>query len=194
MRMSALEKQFVNQPGHAASAARRMVRLLEHYVEFRAGWRYLDAGCGMGAAARTIALLHPLDVVGIDVDPEQIELARAGEAVENLWFETADLTRLPFASGSFEVVAVNMVTHHIPCWEVAFREMVRVLRPGGYLLFRDFAVPHWIAAAARSLLPQAAGYPSEQALNALASQGMLDLVHRSRGAVHIQMVWKRLAN
>ena len=60
-----------------------------------------------------------------------------------------DATRLQFDDAQFDVVASSMVTHHLPHWETAFSEMIRVLRPGGYLLYTDFMLPSWLAAIGR---------------------------------------------
>ena len=116
------------------------------------GWRYLDVGCGVGAAAREIAGTTKLEVTGIDIDPKQIETARNGPARTNLEFRVMDATRLDFRDGEFDIVAASMVTHHIPNWERALSEMVRVLRTGGYLIFSDFVFRSWFAKIGQRLL------------------------------------------
>ena len=76
MKMGRFEKLFINRPGHSrrvAEHAEMMLRL----VGFAPGQSYMDFGCGNGAAGVYLAAKHGLDVTGIDVDPEQIEAARA---------------------------------------------------------------------------------------------------------------------
>ena len=46
-------------------------------IDVKAGQKYLDVGCGNGAAAIHLAQKYQLDVTGIDVDPDQIRLAEA---------------------------------------------------------------------------------------------------------------------
>jgi len=189
MRMTAIEKYFVNRPGHTRAVAQHAARLLEH-VGIQPGWRYLDVGCGVGAAARHIAQTRPLDVTGIDVDPQQIQAARAGPVRPNVRFLTMDATRLEFGDASFDVVATSMTTHHIPQWQRAFREMARVLRPGGYLIYGDLVAPSWMAAAGARLIPFA-GFPSPNALDSLAAENGLVEVYRYRSVAKIEVVWRK---
>ena len=44
---------------------------------------------------------------------------------------TADAERLPYEDGTFDIVGGHAVIHHLPDVEQAFREMLRVLKPGG---------------------------------------------------------------
>ncbi len=132
MRMTAVEKLFVNSPGHAAGVAGHAESLLDR-IEVQPGWRYLDVGCGVGATARRVAETRSLSVVGVDIDPEQIEAARASGALSNLQFEVMDATGLAFGDEEFDIVATSKTTHYIPSYERALVEMVRVLRPGGVL-------------------------------------------------------------
>ena len=71
MRMTAVEKVFVNSAGHAAEVADHAETLVAK-IEVQPGWRYLDAGCGVGSAARRIAERRPLEVVGVDIDADLI--------------------------------------------------------------------------------------------------------------------------
>ena len=76
MQMTSLEKRFVNNPGHSRAVAEEAVRRLRH-LPVQSSWSYLDVGCGNGAAALAIADAFGVHVVGVDVDPQQIALARA---------------------------------------------------------------------------------------------------------------------
>ena len=78
MKMNAIEKHFVNGPGHTRRAAHRARQLLDR-IDIQAARRYLDVGCGVGAAACEIAARCGLDVTGIDVDlPICPEASRRG--------------------------------------------------------------------------------------------------------------------
>jgi ubiquinone/menaquinone biosynthesis C-methylase UbiE len=185
--MTALEKYFVNRPSHTRTVVSRAQQLLGR-ISHQAGWRYLDVGCGVGAAAREIAAANNLEVTGIDVDPKQIEAARTAAARPNLHFRAMDATRLEFRDGEFDIVAASMVTHHIPDWERALSEMVRVLRTGGYLIYSDFVFRSWLAKVGRRLI-RVAGFPSTSALDSLAARVGLVKVHQLQQSGKVEVIW-----
>lgn len=187
MRMTALEKYFVNRPSHTRAVVSRAQQLLGR-ISHKAGWRYLDVGCGVGAAAHEIAAASNLEVIGIDVDPKQVEAARAGAARPNLHFRVMDATRLDFRDAEFDIVAASMVTHHIPDWERAFSEMVRVLRTGGYLIYSDLVFRSWLAKVGRRLICFA-GFPSTSVLDSLAARDGLVKVHQLQQSGEVDAVW-----
>jgi ubiquinone/menaquinone biosynthesis C-methylase UbiE len=187
MKMTAFEKYFVNRPSHTRTVVNRAKQLLGR-ISHQAGWRYLDVGCGVGAAAHEIAGTSKLEVTGIDVDTKQIDTARAGAARPNLHFRVMDATKLDFRDGEFDIVAASMLTHHIPDWERALSEMVRVLRTGGYLIYSDFVFRSWLARAGRRLI-RFAGFPSTSALDSLAARAGLVKVHQLQYSGRVDMVW-----
>ncbi len=186
MKMTAIEKRFVNSPGHTVQVA-HCAQLLLDRIGFQDGWRYLDVGCGVGATAREIARTSGLDVTGVDVDPQQIKAAQARGANPQLHFEAMDATKLQFHDAEFDIVASSMATHHMPRWEQAFNEMIRVLRPGGYLIYSDFMFPSWLAAVGR-VIP-IAGIPSRQRVERLASIAKLTRVYQSRAGLQQDFIW-----
>ena len=187
MKMTALEKYFVNRPSHTRTVADHALQLLRR-IDYRSGWRYLDVGCGVGTAARGIAAGGDLSVTGIDIDPKQIETARSGAAKPNLQYRVMDATKLEFGDGQFDVVASHMATHHIPNWERALSEMARVLRIGGYLVYRDFVFPSWLAKIARRLV-RFVGFPSASALDLLAARAGLIKVYESQQSGKVDVIW-----
>ena len=188
MRMTALEKYFVNNPSHTRTVASRAQQLLGR-INHQAGWRYLDVGCGVGAAACEIAGASNLDVTGVDIDPKQIDAAaRAGAARPNLHFRVMDATKLDFRDGEFDIVAASMATHHIHHWERALSEMVRVLRTGGYLIYSDHVFPSWLAKPGRYLI-RFMGFPSTAALESLAAKEGLVKVHGLQQSGHADLIW-----
>jgi ubiquinone/menaquinone biosynthesis C-methylase UbiE len=191
MKMTALEKHFVNRPTHARNVAERAVQLLER-INPRPGWRYLDVGCGVGAAASEIAKGGNLDVTGIDVDPKQIVEAQRAVTGDNLHFRVMDATGMDFRDGQFDIVATNMVTHHIPDWERAFSEMVRVLHAGGYLIYRDHVFPSWLARIGRQIL-RFMGMPSANAIESLAAKAGLTKVYEVRQPRVVTAIWVKNA-
>jgi 2-polyprenyl-3-methyl-5-hydroxy-6-metoxy-1,4-benzoquinol methylase len=101
----------------------------------RVSGRVLDAGCGGGGMP--LSLAEEADfVVGIDLaDRFQDAGTRlAGErGLTNLAFAQADGQALPFAGGSFDAVLSHAVIEHVADAPQYLRELVRVLKPGGWI-------------------------------------------------------------
>jgi len=188
MKMSALEKHFVNSPSHTSIVAEHAYQLLSR-IDCKSGWRYLDVGCGVGTAARRIAATSDLYVTGIDIDPKQVEAAKGGATYPNLQYKVMDATKLEFADGEFDVVASRMATHHIPNWERALCEMMRVLRPGGYLLYSDFVFPAWLAKVTRYI--RFLNFPSTSALHPLAEKARFVTIYQLRHAAKLDVIWRK---
>ena len=191
MKMSNIEKRFVNSPSHSrqvSSQAEKMLRL----VDVSAGRKYLDVGCGNGAAPIHLARKYQLEVTGIDVDPDQIELARqSSTGLANARFLSVSGTQMPFAEAEFDIVATNKVMHHIANWPAAVAEMIRVLKPDGVLIYGDFVYPGWLAAAGRVLVGDRAGFPTRQALELIFEQHGLSVIHRSKSPLNYQAVLRK---
>ena len=66
------------------------------------------------AAALHVARTFHLAVTAVDIDTDQIALARAAAGPEpGVQFQLADATRLPFDGGAFDIVSTNKTLHHI---------------------------------------------------------------------------------
>jgi ubiquinone/menaquinone biosynthesis C-methylase UbiE len=109
--------------------------------------RVLDLGCGIGniliALVERTAFAQP--AVGVDVSPALIELGqrevhRAG-LDDRIRLQVALATSLPFEDSAFDVIVTSHVLKHLDdeALLTSFREVVRVLRPGGRLLLWEFA-------------------------------------------------------
>jgi SAM-dependent methyltransferase len=98
--------------------------------------RLLDCGCGPGTITIGLAQhVAPGEVVGIDNDPDHIELARQNASEQavptNLRFEVADVYGLPFEEGSFDAIFSHALLEYLADPARALREMRRLLGPGG---------------------------------------------------------------
>jgi SAM-dependent methyltransferase len=145
MKMLKLEKVLVNSPWNQKRVL-SLARKLLAFAEMNGKKDFLEVGCGNGVVAKYLASRYQSNVTGIDIDPEQIELAEKGIGdVTNIRFLEADATNLPFEAGSFDVVLSFGVMHHIDNWLDALGEIKRVLRPGSYFIYADLIYPGWIA-------------------------------------------------
>ncbi len=191
MKMGSLEKRLVNRKGHSRHVADRAERLLQH-TDAEAGQAYLDVGCGNGAAPIRVAGRHGLWVTGADVDPDQIRLAEeASQHLADARFVTANATDLPFEDEAFDIVSTAKATHHIPNWEKALAEMVRVLKPGGYLIYVDLVAPGWVARIGETLAGNRAGFPTARGLASIVEQQGLTVVYESKTGLMVEKVWRK---
>jgi ubiquinone/menaquinone biosynthesis C-methylase UbiE len=141
MKMGHVEKLFVNSDRHSSRVAAQAEERIRP-ARPKPGQRLLDVGCGNGKAAISLTHAFSLEVTGVDVDPDQIKAANQVAAdLPDAHFLVADATQLPLPDDEFDIVYTNKTTHHIPNWPQAIAEMARVLKPGGYLVYSDFATP-----------------------------------------------------
>lgn len=119
------ERFFVPTLGTAWAGA-----LLEA-AGLRAGERVLDIACGTGVVARRAAeqVGRTGSVAGLDLSPGMLEIARASTADID-WHE-GDAAALPLPDGAFDVVVSSLGMQFVEDKQSAFREMHRVLAPGG---------------------------------------------------------------
>ncbi len=105
------------------------------------GTRVLDAGSGLGGSARFLAAEYGCRVSGIDLTPEFVEVAERLTAMVRLQdrvdFRVGSVLKVPFTAGSFDVVWTEHVQMNIADKRGFYRELARVLAPGGKLLFHD---------------------------------------------------------
>jgi ubiquinone/menaquinone biosynthesis C-methylase UbiE len=104
----------------------------------------VDVGCGTATQAIDLAARRPaVHVVGVDADPQILELARAKPGAERVDLRAGDATALPLEDGSAAAVICSLLLHHLAgdAKHAALREAHRVLHPGGALHVGDWGRP-----------------------------------------------------
>lgn len=110
------------------------------------GERILDLGTGTALIPIEFCQQSSAGrIVGVDLAAEMLKAARrnverAGCA-DRIDLQQCDAKGLPFGDQSFAAVMSNSIIHHIPEPLDCFREMLRVLKPGGLLFVRDLMRP-----------------------------------------------------
>jgi ubiquinone/menaquinone biosynthesis C-methylase UbiE len=108
-----------------------------------AGAAVLEVGCGSGPLSVRLAAEHGLNVTGFDIDPEEVVRARArasrfaDASKPTPRFLVADVARMPFDDGSFDLVVSTFSMHHWDDKVAGLVDVCRVLRPGSRALIWD---------------------------------------------------------
>jgi len=131
------------------------------WLELTSESNVLEIGCGSGRYALHVASKVGCRVTGVDLNEPGIARARKLAEAEGLAdlvrFENEDASKeLRFADGEFDAIFSNDVLCHIPGRDGLLREMYRVLKSGGRMLFSDALVVGGVVSqeeiASRSLI------------------------------------------
>jgi SAM-dependent methyltransferase len=167
--------------------------VVEHYLAKRVAFvrqhvapgLALDVGCGTGVMAERLSRAG-YDVVG--ADPFRGMLRYSRQRRPDLMAVAATGERLPFADDTFDLVYCIAVMHHVAdptAVRQTLLEMVRVAKPGGYVLVWDHNPrnPYWPIIMRR--VPQDTGaerlIPEQEVLDGLAAGGAHPLIVRPLG-------------
>ncbi|PHH58973.1 hypothetical protein CDD81_3977 [Ophiocordyceps australis] len=130
-----------SEPFYQAIA--RHEHYLAHCMNIQEGMNVLDVGCGVGGPAREIAKFTGANITGLNNNDYQIERATHYAAKEGLSdqvkFVKGDFMQMSFKDNSFDAVYAIEATVHAPTLEGIYREIFRVLKPGGV-----FGVYEWL--------------------------------------------------
>lgn len=123
---------------------RKAVRMIARYPHAD----ILDVATGTGDLALLLGhRLHPRTITGIDLSEGMLEVARRKAAADSnasdaaITFRTADCMSLPMPDSSFDLVTAAYGVRNFEHLLQGYREMYRVLRPGGTLCVIELSTP-----------------------------------------------------
>lgn len=120
---------------------RKASRELADQAGFQPGEKVLDLGCGTGGSSRLLEAEYGVQVVGVDLTPPFIEVARWLSRATGLdarsEFICCDAQQLPLEEQQFDVVWSQHTLMNLPDVERGLKEIQRVLKPGGRLLMHE---------------------------------------------------------
>ena len=121
-------KEFINNP-----LEMRVLKILGLHIS---GKNILEIGCGSGYGAELINTYQPKSYLGIDLMPQQIEIAKQRKLL-NCQFEILDaieinnFTTNKMSASQIEEIVVFRILHHIPEWKKVLKACYEKLPPGG---------------------------------------------------------------
>ena len=101
--------------------------------EFPKDAAVLEVGCGSGTFTRELATAYK-NLVSIDVSEPLLDVARS--RYPGCEFQKADIHQSSFQDAQFDVVLGSSVLHHLD-WDLALKEIHRILKPGGQIRFSE---------------------------------------------------------
>ena len=131
---------------------------LASLVGITADMSVLDVGCGIGGPARFLAATHGCRVTGIDLSEPFVDaahyLTKRTAQTGQVSFQVASALDLPFGDGGFEIALLQHVAMNIADRARLYREIRRVLKPGGRFATFDVVLtggePHYPVPWART--------------------------------------------
>jgi len=131
-----LLERFYRPEDGWVNGTERYVRLLRRHVP--AGAKVLEVGPGDGSGFAHAEHMKGSFIVGVDPDPAVKSNALLSQTV------VGTVEQLPFEAGSFDAVVCSYVIEHVRKPMAAAREICRVLRPNGVLVFRTPNLWHYV--------------------------------------------------
>lgn len=134
--MSPIEKKDAMLTGYFHRIAQREyvenIEVIRKMLQGIHGRSLLDIGCHDGSFVTEIgALCRATDIHGIDIDPTLVLKARS----RGISAEIHDANQLfPFSDNAFDIIISNQVMEHIVNVDNFFREVYRILKPGGHAI------------------------------------------------------------
>lgn len=122
------------------------------------GWRVLDVGCGFGATMNHLRARYGAQTFGIDMSLRQLTWANNKKGMVQ-----ASGQDLPFTSATFDAVFCECVFSLLPEKKAAADELIRALKPDGFLIISDLYTESPPASSGQSCASKAVPIPDTQA-------------------------------
>lgn len=132
----------------AENSAAYLLPTLKSMAEANPKLNLLDVGAGSGTISASLVKYIPEGhVTATDISEDILERAatfaeKEGVRVQ-MTFRTANIYELPFPDGTFDVVHASMVLAHLDSPVQAYKEMLRVTKPGGVVANRESDLNMW---------------------------------------------------
>ena len=144
-----IQKQFATQAKHFDQvdyplSNREYLKWAIDNIPLSQNYIALDNASGTGILARALAD-HVQTVHAIDASSPMLESGKAAsdeEGIHNIIFTKGLAQALPYDNSSFDLTTCRLALHHFYDVEKPFQEMVRVTKPGGYVVVMDLVSPN----------------------------------------------------
>lgn len=140
MKLNWAERMAVNNPLRPLQQ-RLEVSWYQKNIKLEFGSRILEIGCGRGAGSFLIKkTFMPRQIHAMDLDIDMIKKAEKylpRQKREGINFFVGDVCLLPYPDETMDAVFGFGVLHHIPDWQGALKEIIRVLKTGGVYCFEE---------------------------------------------------------
>lgn len=137
--ISQFSQQAIPFAQNLAHSHQESLELFQKLAQFSGKEIVLDSGCGPGLVS---CFLAPFvnEIHGVDLTPAMISLAQKGaleQKISNARFIQGSMLNLPYPENYFDLSLTRFTFHHLKSPIAAFREMIRVTRPGGKIILMD---------------------------------------------------------
>lgn len=105
------------------------------------GKKVLCLGCGSGEETEFLLTKRPIELYGVDISKDLIEIAKKEYPEVN--FAVMDAENLKFENEDFDFIYSSLVLDYFKSWKKVLSEITRVLRKGGIFLFSDIHPVKW---------------------------------------------------
>ncbi|XP_071773432.1 phosphoethanolamine methyltransferase [Centroberyx gerrardi] len=133
------EKMF--GAGYVSTGGPSTTKEFVDLLNLKPGQKVLDIGCGIGGGNFYMAKTFGVEVLGLDLSENMVDIAMERAIAEKLplvHFEVADATKRSFPEGSFDVIYSRDTILHIDDKLALFKRFHSWLKPGGRLLISDY--------------------------------------------------------